>query len=696
MSFLTPLYLAGLAAVALPILFHMIRRTPKGKVPFSTLMFLESSPPRVTRRSKIEHWLLLLLRAVAVMLLVAAFSRPFLREHQEQTVNADSVRRAILLDVSASMRRDGLWKDAVAKAEAVIDEADHDDSLALFVFDRELLALLQFDEWDGLDARARKELLKKDLAELEPGWMGTDLGTILPEAVTAVLDQDAEESSARATEVILISDLQRGSRFETLQAYEWPNQVTLKLKTVEGGSHENAGLTVVGTPDADAMFRVRIDNSDESSVDRFQVFAEPYETGSASGTTGESLFSQEILVPPDQSRVVKIGTPEEQQAVRVTLGGDRDGFDNEAWLVTSEPARVTIEYYGEGEIDDPGRLRYYVQRAFLPTPTRAIDFVTADDGAGFVSDQTDSVLTVVAGLLDQERIDQVSETVKAGRRVLCVGETIDQCKQAFPLAGKQVPEIEEAAVDGYAMLAEIDFEHPLFSAFNDVSLSDFSKLPIFRHRTITEAPGRTLATFDGGDPAVVELTHGKGSVLLFAFGWHEEESQLVLSSRFVPMLNSLLDRMDGTAPPSARLTVGDSLPLDSLVTSGSGKLKVTSPAGLEQEVESGESMLTQEPGIYRVSYPSSTGPRTSLFAVNLDPIESRTSALGNDELKSLGLPLEENDEAEATLEETRQLKSRELESRQGYWQWLIVAAIGILLLETWLAGRTTAALAEES
>ena len=40
MSFLTPLYVLGLLAVAAPIVFHLIRRSPRGEVPFSSLMFL--------------------------------------------------------------------------------------------------------------------------------------------------------------------------------------------------------------------------------------------------------------------------------------------------------------------------------------------------------------------------------------------------------------------------------------------------------------------------------------------------------------------------------------------------------------------------------------------------------------------------------------------------------------------------------
>ena len=43
MSFLTPLYILGALSVAAPILFHLIRRTTRGEVPFGSLIFLYST-----------------------------------------------------------------------------------------------------------------------------------------------------------------------------------------------------------------------------------------------------------------------------------------------------------------------------------------------------------------------------------------------------------------------------------------------------------------------------------------------------------------------------------------------------------------------------------------------------------------------------------------------------------------------------
>ena len=69
MSFLAPFYLAGLLAISLPLVFHLIRRTPRGRTVFSSLMFLQPSPPRLTRRSRLDQLLLLLLRALILTLL---------------------------------------------------------------------------------------------------------------------------------------------------------------------------------------------------------------------------------------------------------------------------------------------------------------------------------------------------------------------------------------------------------------------------------------------------------------------------------------------------------------------------------------------------------------------------------------------------------------------------------------------------
>ena len=80
MSFLAPLFLFGALAIGLPVLFHLIRRTTRERTIFSSLMFLQPTPPRLTRRSRLEHILLLLLRCLVLCLLALGFARPFFKQ----------------------------------------------------------------------------------------------------------------------------------------------------------------------------------------------------------------------------------------------------------------------------------------------------------------------------------------------------------------------------------------------------------------------------------------------------------------------------------------------------------------------------------------------------------------------------------------------------------------------------------------
>ena len=78
-AFLVPAFLAGLAAIAIPVFVHLRHRERKEPVRFPSLMFLRRIPFREVRRQQIHQWPLFLLRVLAVALLVFAFARPFLR-----------------------------------------------------------------------------------------------------------------------------------------------------------------------------------------------------------------------------------------------------------------------------------------------------------------------------------------------------------------------------------------------------------------------------------------------------------------------------------------------------------------------------------------------------------------------------------------------------------------------------------------
>ncbi len=678
MSFLTPLYIAGLALVALPVLLHLIRQTPRGRVLFSSLMFLQPSPPKVTKRSRIEHWLLLLLRAAAVALLAMAFSRPFFRQNDEQTVQAPGRRIAVLVDVSASLRRTGLWALAQERAAAIIKQAKPADVIALAAFDTELRPLVTFEEWEQLTPDARTVTLQERLKSLTPGWRGTDLARVMDAAAGLFLKHrpttDASRKVESPVDFVVISDFQQGSRLSALQGFAWPEQVRVQPEFLKASNENNAGVHPI-TSDSNQL-RVRIENSADAVTEKLKLTVDRAE--------------QDVAVPPGQNRILRVGEMNSATG-SVTLTGDSESFDNIAWFVRPTAQQLRIIHFADEPADEPQHLRFYLQRAFLSTADREVDFsVTAPGQPVLAADRP--ALAIVSAAQPENAIKHLQEQVAEGLTVICIGSQPELCRQAFSLAQQaNAPQFEEAQLKGYALLTSVEFGHPLFSAFSDAKLADFTKLQIWKHRKVTGPAGdaRVLARFDGEEPALLELKSGQGSVILSLFGWHGEDSRFVLWSKFVPMLNHLLASLKGSEPIATRLVVGDALPLGKLNSTAGVSQTVVTPSETEQSPTEA-TFITTEPGIYVVK----TGSSSQNFAVNLDPQESRTTPLGIDELRAVGLPIRDAETVES-LAEQRLLQARELESRQRIWQWLLVAGFCLLLLETWLAGRLGAKAAQQ-
>src|SRR6185295_3593917 len=69
--------LSGLAALAVPILIHLLLKRKKQRLRFSTIQFFVKQDEQASKRRKLRHWLLLAVRLLLITLLVMAFARPF-------------------------------------------------------------------------------------------------------------------------------------------------------------------------------------------------------------------------------------------------------------------------------------------------------------------------------------------------------------------------------------------------------------------------------------------------------------------------------------------------------------------------------------------------------------------------------------------------------------------------------------------
>ena len=102
MSFLNPIMLAGLAAVSVPIIIHLLNRRRFQKVVWAAMRFLKTSVEQNQRRMRIEDMILLALRCLLLGLLALALARPAILSNANDFLGQSKVTGVIIVDNSQS------------------------------------------------------------------------------------------------------------------------------------------------------------------------------------------------------------------------------------------------------------------------------------------------------------------------------------------------------------------------------------------------------------------------------------------------------------------------------------------------------------------------------------------------------------------------------------------------------------------
>ncbi len=412
------------------------------------------------------------------------------------------------------------------------------------------------------------------------------------------------------------------------------------------------------------------------------------------GGKGISGAAVDVYVPPGQSRVVAAPAPPPGLPVdRLILRGDDDDFDNAVFVVTAPAARVDILFLGNDAEKDGTQPLYFLQRGFQETRRQVAQVVVRRPEATLLPTDTENApLLVIADALPPARWPAVRRWLKeGGKTALLLLRTPAMAATLGSLVEVEDLAASEAPGGGYAMLGEIDFRHPLFAPFADPRFSDFTKIHFWKHRRLdpTKIPGaRVVAKFDNGDAALIETAVGQGKLLVLTSGWQPDDSQLALSSKFVPLLYSILEQSGAPPARPAQYFVGDAVTFSIPAANTNLAATVRKPDGRQVELEKGGTMYSQtdQPGIYTLT----TLQSTQRFAVNLAASESKTVPLSLDELERLGVPLKAQAARVADrAEQKRRLLDSELEGKQKLWRWLILIALAVLAVETWLAARLT-------
>ena len=617
MSFIAPLVFVALAALAIPVLIHLIQREKKQIVRFPSLMFVQRVPYKSIQRRRIHNWLLLMVRLAALALIVLAFARPLFERQNLAPIGGGAREVVILLDQSYSLGYADRWERARAAASEAIGGLGQADrgSVVLFSSGAEI----------ALRSTAAGE--RERLAAAVTAARLTDGATRYAPALK-VAGSILAESPLPRREVILISDFQRGG-WRGEEGARLPDGAKITPVLIGGGTDAaNVSVTAV------SLARSRFSNQERVAVTAVVVNRGPQSLrGGQLGLEidGRSIHTQRLDVEAGSSASVAfapVALAASNMRGTVRAGADALAADNVFNFVISpvQPVRVVVVDRG-----GTGSAALYLTRALaigdaprFETTVRQADVVSDDDlrrASAVVLNDVD-----VSAALGR----RLARFVEAGGGLLvALGPRAAWPKEADILPAALLAPVDRTRGDA-ARLGTLEYGHPVFEPFRAPRSGDFAAARVYGYRGVAPVPSaQVLARFDGGAPALLERRTGTGRVLLWTSTLDLTWSDLPLKPVFLPFVHRAARHLSAYAEPAPWSTVGQVLDASfGAAASRSGGGVVVTPSGRQVPIdEEGSDVLElAEQGFYELRTRASAGV-AAVVASNVDSAESDLIAM---------------------------------------------------------------------
>jgi len=716
-SFLSAGFLAGLFAIGVPLAIHLFAKRKRVHMPWGAMRFLAEAKPNWKKRTlRLQDWLVMVIRIIAVALLVLAFARPIV---ERSVPPASGEEYLLIIDRSAST---SLGSNAIAdlifqRTEAVLDVIPEDARLRILVngISHELHELPPLVDDSLNDTRNRSHWLAS-LKELKPAIHNIDWPTAIDRALGyPILNPDLGERR-----IVIIAD-----------------------------------AAIHGYPHADIIDKPTI--VDAWNIESNSVALLP---------TGMDPQTREMpnlcvdSITPDRQRV----TPGEDAVLRAIISNR--GNTTSAPTTANWRGKNQSETLTETKIPplDPGtRHELVLRRAFPNAGSQALQLSI------FPADQTasltiDNEAAAVVDIVDQVRVisvtDEAPELIRDDDQrftqwafAAAIGGsdsifTVESIKiNAFPAlplddiaviiwaAGNRDPNavavsanklhdfvtgggglwfrppvdldinffntvffphdfgLSPAAIDSVATVTGSNEQRVGLrpstdgSKLQQLGLAALTELQSRRHfqlRTPIPPSSKVLSEFEGSAPFLITRQLGRGRVSLTTLNAHPQWGNLAACSGYVPFVRELLWHLAADHLPNPNLSSTDTSPWHLLGSEDSVRM----PNGDWISAEKLNEKFSQlaAPGLYLVES-ADDGSHTP-YSVGRIAGESDIRAVPEEYLKILngiegltvldadGLPDFQNLDPPAESP-TRQSSSR----NQEITLWLLIGLIGFLILE---------------
>jgi hypothetical protein len=645
-NWLFPGFLAGAALVGLPVVLHLLRRRPRVTVRFPSLRFLGESALRDTRRNQLFRWLTLLLRCLAIVLLCAAFARPF----WGKTPAAAARALVIALDNSMSQQAAGRWENTRRWCLEQLEELLPGDQAALLVMQPEPAWLVPMTG-DLAHVRAA-------LGAARPGYEKTRYARPL-----RLAGDTLAKTAAKDRILAWAADEQRSGWRGTDLAEKLPPGIRFRFMDIAPIPKRQAAIISV-RPSAAAK------NSLDIVVRQFQP-ATPDQRQLTVRAGDRVLATQSVLLRAgDNPLNVACDWPADAAGLRVSLDPDDLPADDSAWVAATIASTNRVLLDAATDTDFLAHALHATQKL----PDAGFDSAKLPDGAW----PTDTAVVLRNGASFRgAALARLDQFCNAGGAVWIFVDGSAQQRDWLQRQGVRVA--ARLPSDEPWHLRDWDVEHPALAAFAGQSLLPLLEVEFYRGFDLAGDALAPIANWPDGKMAIAELDAGGHRLLLAGFPLDRAATDWPAQPSFVPFVHRAAGWLGAFKEMHTDWRIGDAI---SLPENAGVWRSVDGPAP-QKELAVAGSVRPAAPGLYEFA---GKGVR-KIFAVNTPVEESDLSPWPDaDQLAALESPASASFRAYIPAEPASAWVAAE--NRQRLWWWLLAVGGCALLAELALANQS--------
>jgi len=659
-SLLAPLFLIGLAAIALPVWLHRLQTQSPERKPFGSAMFLEPSERRVHLKKPFRFLVLLALRILLLALLAFAFAKPILQQPPQLIAGEVPTLHLIVIDTSFSMGHG----DRMNRAKRIAHELINAKAVA----DQTQIISAGGSIERAAPATNNGATARQAVAALEPGAGRLDFGALI--AGLGGLVGDVERHIA----VHLVSDFQASglpARFGDLVPGPINDHdqraVALNLHPVVAGTAANWTVEFVRETVDGLDVGVRGFNTEEQQQE-LALFINGRSVGQRTQpvpAAGQAVYSfDNIEYEPGDNRIEASLTANDLLAADDTRYAVVDNTPPApVLLITTSKQSLPVTYLSVALATGPRGYRAEpVTIAELdPRVLQRYPWIIIDD-LGAVNDNLARAITAY---------------LNAGGAVLSALGEQAVTHERLPVTGHRVGEANIAA--GIAALRSVDWidaSHPALARTRGWrSVNVARALPL-----ITGDDDRVLMTLADGQPLLLEHRRGDGRMLLLTTSLDNSWTDLPVHPVFVGFIAEAAAYLADEAVLDRQQRAGALLVLKQ-TRGASGQ--VVDPGGRTvlklADTRRAQEVRLDQTGFYEVYTPG----REALVAVNADPRESDLATMSPEALARWRSAVARPERAATRTDGAAALQAPPLE----LWWWLLIVLALVVLAESLLGNR---------